>query len=852
MSDRTIHFVDRDKELATVRELLDVLRAGDQIPYPLREYVGIGGIGKTALLEVVCEECSTRQLPYLLLDFAQLDITNPRRLIWKILDEVVTKLLWPNTSTAEKIVQLNAEISQALSTLPSYPGEMQLPKSSHIDEVLDLFTGFCGVLLFDTVERTPKEALEYLGQELIFPLSESKRILIVFGTRAQIDWGAPKYKIWRRTQTTVLRPFSPAETHAQLAGTAFEGLYEQIHSVTNGHPQSNDVVTKILERLEEYGYTRVSKEKFGDYEDRIIAAVVDEVIRKTVVVPESLFRAFCVLSILRYFDIDVPAEFLVSIDRSRNWSDPMQVVDLIRVMLRETDYIVRLDSERNSYAMDTFVRRALSLYMRLFYTDEYLALSKKAIEYYDQKLAKPPFKEYLIVEKLYHLADVLRMTEPRKYDVEIALQLRARFKNELKTAMAGIVYRTTQQEVGRTVIADPEERRRAFDRLRLELEQDRELNERLGDRGTPSFLVQALDEYQKELLYTGKATLDIVKYQSSGGEYEVEKYAVAFILSERNVDVTMHIDIPLRRKAKLLRDIKQLSSVQDLSDIGKTVRNQFLPRQIQEMLREHEGPLVIRVNDTAIPWELMHDGRDFVALRVPLGKRLRTVEEPKISAFREDAEIRVLLVGVPKSMVPGFPELGHVEGEISSLVDSLHNVANIDFNPAADALLGEDADSYEFLKRLSSGRYKVVHFAGHAIYDEEKRTGGLVLSDGVVSLEDIKRNVEGTPLVFLNACQSAVDEVVETRIGYVGSYTIGVASAFMLGGALGCIGSIWKVLDISGAMFALKFYRELLSGVAIGEALLRTKVQQRTDSPDDRIWATYVLFGDPTVKLALR
>ena len=860
MSARITHFVNRDEELATIRELLDTLRAGRPIQYPLSEYVGIGGIGKTALLEIVCEECENRQLSYLPLDFAQLDIPNPRHLIWKVLDEIVTRLLRPNTPTDERIVRLNAEISLALSALLLSPDEIPLPKLSQIDELLDLFTGFCGVLLFDTVEQAPKEVLEYLGQELVFPLSESGRILMVFGTRTQIDWGAPKYKIWRRTRTTVLRPFSLDETRAQLSATSFEYLSEEIHSVTNGHPQSNDVVVKILRRLEDLGYTKVSREEFGDYEDRIIVAVVDEVIRKKVVVPESLFRAFCVLSILRYFDVDIPAEFLISIDRTKDWSDPMQVLDLIRVMLRETGYLVRLDSEHNSYAMDPFVRRALSLYMRLFHLDEYLALSKKAIEYYDRKLAKLPFNVYLIVEKLYHLADVLRISEPRKYDLEIAVQLRTRLKNELKTAMAGIVYSKTQQEIGRgrAIIADPEERRRAFDRLRLALEEDRELNERLGDRETPSFLVQALDECQRELLYTGKAILDIVKYRTPKDKdkekEEKERYDVAFILpeSELHRDITLHIDIPLRRKSKLLRDIRRLSSVQDLSDIGKTVRNQFLPRRIQERLREHEGPLVIMVNDTAIPWELMHDGKDFIALRVPLGKRLRTAEEAKISVLREEEEVRVLLVGVPKNMVPGFAPLRHVEDEINSLADYLREVENIAFNPAADALLGEDADSYEFLKRLSSGRYKIVHFAGHAFYEEEKREGGLVLFDEVISLEDIKRYIEGAPLIFLNACQSAVGEVVESRVGYVGSYTLGIASAFRLGGALACIGTIWKMVDTNSAQFALKFYRELLAGVTIAEALMRAKVQQRTESPDDLTWAAYVLFGDPTVKLVLR
>ncbi len=78
---------------------------------------------------------------------------------------------------------------------------------------------------------------------------------------------------------------------------------------------------------------------------------------------------------------------------------------------------------------------------------------------------------------------------------------------------------------------------------------------------------------------------------------------------------------------------------------------------------------------------------------------------------------------------------------------------------------------------------------------------------------------------------------------------VGLASAFVYSGALGCVGSLWPVYDTPAAELAVKFYRYVLSGEPTGEALRMARVEIRQSYPDEITWAAYVLYGDPTFRL---
>jgi CHAT domain-containing protein len=115
--------------------------------------------------------------------------------------------------------------------------------------------------------------------------------------------------------------------------------------------------------------------------------------------------------------------------------------------------------------------------------------------------------------------------------------------------------------------------------------------------------------------------------------------------------------------------------------------------------------------------------------------------------------------------------------------------------------------------------------------------------------QEIKRVLGGRPFVFLNACSSGKEKICERGEGYSGSDTEGLASSFILGGALAFIGATWPMPDISAGIIATKFYNHFLQGESVGESLRKARMHLKEQREEDINWMAFTLFGDPTMSL---
>jgi CHAT domain-containing protein len=171
-----------------------------------------------------------------------------------------------------------------------------------------------------------------------------------------------------------------------------------------------------------------------------------------------------------------------------------------------------------------------------------------------------------------------------------------------------------------------------------------------------------------------------------------------------------------------------------------------------------------------------------------------------------------------------------------------------------DVLDREDAQGRKLNEVLRAGTYDVIHYAGHAAFDEKQPDlSGLLLHDKEVFFaQKIRRLLEGRPLVFLNACQSgrtANEKAPQEVEQYLQKPAEGLASSFIYGGALGCIGALWPIYDRPAAEFAVDFYGKVLEGYMIGEAMRRARISIRDRYANQITWAAFVLYGDPTFRL---
>jgi len=277
----------------------------------------------------------------------------------------------------------------------------------------------------------------------------------------------------------------------------------------------------------------------------------------------------------------------------------------------------------------------------------------------------------------------------------------------------------------------------------------------------------------------------------------------------------------------------------NLLSYGQLLYSMFLPVPIQNHLKSINEPIILKTNDNEIPWELLHDDSQFLCLKVPIGRRLKTREIPRTNPRKSSDGIRFLFIVNPTGDLEGS------EKEVDYIREHLGSDVKIDI------LKRSEATSAAILAAFRSGNYDIIHYAGHAEFNADSPDESALISadKNRIFAQEIKRVIGGKPFVFLNACSSGREKLCEDDTSYTGSDTEGLASSFIMGGAMGFIGASWPLPDISAGMLASEFYNQLLKGETIGESLRRARLHLKNERPGDINWMAFTLFGDPTMSL---
>jgi hypothetical protein len=318
-------------------------------------------------------------------------------------------------------------------------------------------------------------------------------------------------------------------------------------------------------------------------------------------------------------------------------------------------------------------------------------------------------------------------------------------------------------------------------------------------------------------------------------------------------------DDPLRR-AELIPPTSPLGPLypEGLNELVKKVGDFmyriFMSHQLQDYLNASPCSLTITTNDLMLPWELMsyRDRNEpevdkFLCLERPVARMPMGRYFPRHHRERPDTGMRFLLVYADPNK-----NLRAAKRE----VDKIHDKLKAEWGSGVEIVkISEEEVTGRALNRvLREGNFNVIHFAGHAFFDKEDADlSGLLLHDEEQFLaQKVQRLLEGRPLVFLNACQSAStanEEEPQQIEEYMQGNAEGLASAFIYGGARGCVGSLWPIYDEPAADFAVHFYNNVVRGYMIGEALRLARRKIKEDYNDQITWAAYVLYGDPTLHL---
>jgi CHAT domain-containing protein len=275
---------------------------------------------------------------------------------------------------------------------------------------------------------------------------------------------------------------------------------------------------------------------------------------------------------------------------------------------------------------------------------------------------------------------------------------------------------------------------------------------------------------------------------------------------------------------------------------------EYLPPEIKTFLEHNpEAPLLIKMNDNLLPWELVFDKTNFLSLSRPVSRMLMLPFSPLLPIEQRGEGISILIIANP-TRDQGKLDLPAADDEAAYLCDLLtRQKCRVDF------LGGPEASKFKVIQHLR-GTYDIIHYCGHAEMgeDQEGRECALILSRGEkLFSSEIRRFLCGSPIVFLNACHTIRgDREMKPDAEHLSANHRGsqdLADAFILGNqqsqARAFLGTLWRTEDSSSRDFSSNFYQNLLAGQMIGEAVRRARL--KIQSHNNATWAAFILYGDP-------
>jgi hypothetical protein len=296
------------------------------------------------------------------------------------------------------------------------------------------------------------------------------------------------------------------------------------------------------------------------------------------------------------------------------------------------------------------------------------------------------------------------------------------------------------------------------------------------------------------------------------------------------------------------------SRARNFDSLGRSLAEMVLPDAIRQVLPRNPDRHLVIVHDaemSRIPWEVLalpdESGNTWVPATAGGISHRYAADNLSVAKWLvervEDDVFSALLVVNPTLDLDGAEEEGK---QVEQMFATMPGVQ-------LRVLRGEEATHRALLHEFSSGQYDVIHYAGHAWFDEQSPdNSGLICHDHVPLTGAQLAALANLPsLVFFNACESARmrsdmrkhrTRTAAERMARA-TRAVGFAEAFMRAGVANFLGTYWPVNDAAAFVFADRFYRHVIGGGRLGDALLDGRLAVRDVHARD--WADYLFYGNP-------
>ncbi|MCM8779979.1 MAG: tetratricopeptide repeat protein [Candidatus Omnitrophica bacterium] len=286
-------------------------------------------------------------------------------------------------------------------------------------------------------------------------------------------------------------------------------------------------------------------------------------------------------------------------------------------------------------------------------------------------------------------------------------------------------------------------------------------------------------------------------------------------------------------------------AVKDLKKTCHLLYEELLDKTVKEKLKNtHHKNLLLSLDESIayLPWEILFDGEDFLCLKFNLGRLMRIKDMSLEPSYKNPCgPLKMLILANPRDNLSACAKEA---ADIKNRLDKRRDIIHVDFKI--------NNINTEYVKK-NIRDYDILHYAGHAEYFLNKpEDSGWVLEDARLKAKDILKIGESgsmPSLVFSNACETAVQDVIELDSE---REVYSLARPFLVTGARHYIASICKIPDSSARLFANEFYVNLvIQDKTIGESIRLARLALIKEFGENQIsWMGYVVFGEPVFRFS--
>ncbi|MBD2754946.1 DUF7379 domain-containing protein [Spirosoma validum] len=308
------------------------------------------------------------------------------------------------------------------------------------------------------------------------------------------------------------------------------------------------------------------------------------------------------------------------------------------------------------------------------------------------------------------------------------------------------------------------------------------------------------------------------------------------------------------RSLKTLNDtlIKMLEGISRKDDwspeLAKAIFELMIPNDFKDQVkRQNNINWIVDKYTAAFPWELLQDN---LANARPLSVNAGMIRQLATGDFR----ININPVAERTAIVIGDPDLKNPAIQLPAAQAEGEKVADLFGTQGFDVTRLLRGSAEQILLNLFSKNYKIVHLAGHGVFnsDPNQPTGMLIGPHALLTPSHIDQMSNVPDLVFVNCCylgqaDGTAEKFSQSRFRLAANIgtqliQIGVKAVVVAG---------WAVNDSAALEFAERFYQYMFERYTFGEAIKKARktIFEKYGSRNNT-WGAYQCYGDPFYKLS--